>query len=158
MKEINLLIVACLFAVVVRGQQNNPFHLTHNHLALSVKDVDRSIEFYKRVLQLEEITNRTAMSGIRWLQLGEGKELHLIATVKEDVKINKAVHLGLSTTDFDGFVARLRELKIDFSDWPGKPNAINQRADGVKQIYFQDLDGYWIEVNNGYGAVIAPGK
>jgi hypothetical protein len=25
-------------------------------------------------------------------------------------------------------------------------------ADGVKQIYFQGPDGYWIEVNNGYTA------
>jgi lactoylglutathione lyase len=27
-------------------------------------------------------------------------------------------------------------------------NKINIRADGVKQIFFQDPDGYWIEVNS----------
>jgi len=39
-------------------------------------------------------------------------------------------------------------MKIAYSDWQGKPNTINARADGIKQIYLQDPDGYWIEVNN----------
>ena len=39
-------------------------------------------------------------------------------------------------------------MKIKFSDWPGTPNTVNKRADGIKQIFFQDIDGYWIEVNS----------
>ncbi len=46
-------------------------------------------------------------------------------------------------------------MKIAYSDWPGKPNTVNIRADGIKQIYFQDPDGYWLEVNNGYAATAA---
>lgn len=54
----------------------------------------------------------------------------------------------------DGLVKRLKELKIAYSDWPGKPNTVTVRADGVKQIYLQDPDGYWIEVNDA-GATIS---
>ena len=39
-------------------------------------------------------------------------------------------------------------MNVTYSDWPGTPNTINIRADGIKQIFFQDPDGYWIEVNN----------
>ena len=39
-------------------------------------------------------------------------------------------------------------MKLDYSDWPGNSGKINIRADGVKQIYFQDPDGYWLEVNS----------
>jgi ketosteroid isomerase-like protein len=46
----------------------------------------------------------------------------------------------------------LKDLNNGFSDLAGIPNSINTRADGVKQIYFQDPNGYWIEVNNGYVA------
>ncbi|HZV69551.1 MAG TPA: hypothetical protein VFG10_08405 [Saprospiraceae bacterium] len=39
-------------------------------------------------------------------------------------------------------------MKITYSDWPGVKHKVNIRADGIKQIFFQDPDGYWIEVNS----------
>lgn len=136
------------FAGFVQAQDTTSFNFTFNHLALSVKDVNRSIDFYKKVLNVKEITNRTKIEGIRWLSLGEDKELHLISIIKETFTINKAIHLGLTTPNFDAFIKRLELLKVNYSDWPGTPHTINQRADGVKQIYFQDPDSHWIEVNN----------
>lgn len=32
--------------------------------------------------------------------------------------------------------------------WPEISNKINIRADGIKQNFFQDPDGYWIEVDS----------
>jgi len=148
MRKILFLIMAISFASLVHAQDTTSFNFTFNHLALSVKDVDRSIDFYKKVLNLKEITNRTKIEGIRWLSLGEDKELHLISILKDPFSINKAIHPGLTTPDFDSFVKWLDVLKIAYSDWPGTSHTINSRADGVKQIYFQDPDGYWIEVNN----------
>ncbi len=148
MKKLTLLIITLSFTALVRAQDSTVFNFTLNHLALSVKDVNRSAEFYKKVLGLKEITNRTQMAGIRWISLGEGKELHLISILKEEFKINKAIHLALSTPDFDVFIKALDEKKIAYSDWPGTPHTINKRADGIKQIYFQDPDGYWIEINS----------
>ena len=131
---------------IVPAQEKTNF--TFNHLALSVKNLDESATFYKDVLQLEQITNKTKMDGIRWFSFGEGKELHLISFIKEPVIINKAVHLALSTSNFDAFVKTLETKNIPYSDWPGTPNKINKRADGIKQIFFQDPNGYWIEVNS----------
>jgi catechol 2,3-dioxygenase-like lactoylglutathione lyase family enzyme len=45
-------------------------------------------------------------------------------------------------------IAQLKKEHIPFSDWPGEPNKITTRADGIQQVYFQDPDGYWIEVNS----------
>lgn len=141
-------ILALLFSVSVTAQDNASLNFTFNHIALSVKDVDRSAEFYKNVLNLGEITNRTKMEGIRWLSMGENKELHLISILKEPFTVNKAIHFALTTPNFDEFVTRLDALNVPYSDWPGTPGKINLRADGIKQIYFQDPDGYWIEVNS----------
>ncbi len=131
------------------GQTPNDITITFNHVALSVQDLDQSVAFYRDVLNLAEITNRTQKEGIRWFSLGEDKELHLISTLKhEKVVLNKAVHFALTTADFDGLVARLESMDIVYSDWPGNLNNISIRADGIKQIYIQDPDGNWIEVNS----------
>ena len=148
MKKIIILLLALQFSGFVIGQELNSFSVKFNHVALSVKDVNVSAEFYKNALKLEEITNRTEMDGIRWLSLGDGKELHLVSLLKDEVKINKAVHFALSTSEFDSFISELDKMKIEYSDWPGIPNKITDRAEGIKQVYFQDPDGYWIEVNS----------
>ena len=119
-----------------------------NHVALSVKDVNESVEFYQMLLQLEEIPNTASDSKTRWLSLNEGKQLHLIPRPNSEIKINKAVHFALSTSDLDSVVAQLRKVNIEFSDWHGVPNKVFVRKDGIKQIYFQDPNGYWIEINN----------
>lgn len=140
--------VFCWF--LINAQDSLSLQCTFNHMAFPVKNLQESVDFYTRVLQLKEITNRTARPNIRWISLGEGKELHLIAEVYEPVKVNKALHLALSTANVLELANYLKNAGITFSDWPGIPNTIHTRADGVKQLYFQDPDGYWIEINNGY--------
>lgn len=159
MKKIILLTTALVFSVMLQAQDSTIFNFTFNHMALSVKDVDVSAAFYKKVFQLKEMENRSALEGIRWISLGEkDKELHLISRIKEPITINKAVHLALTTQNIDAFAKRLDDMKIEYGDFAGKSHAINIRADGVKQIYFKDPDGYWIEVNNGYDATVPAEK
>jgi lactoylglutathione lyase len=141
-----LLLFSLLFSGMLSAQET--FSLKMDHVALSVKDLERSVDFYTNVLKLQEITNLTRKEGIRWISLGDGKELHLVSTIKEPVTINKAVHLAFKAVNFDGLVKVLENRNITYSDWPGEIHKINIRADGIKQIYFQDPDGYWIEVNS----------
>ena len=148
MRKIPMFIIALVFSSFLWAQDTASVTFTFNHIALSVKDVNQSSNFYKEVLNLQEITNRTKLDGVRWFSLGERKELHLISLLKEIVTINKAVHLALTTSNFDTFINKLNKFKIAYSDWPGNLNKINIRADGIKQVYFQDPDGYWIEVNS----------
>ena len=145
------LLIAFIFLVQsqsISAQEKESFSLQLDHMALSVKDLDQSVQFYKNVLQLQEITNKTQKEGIRWMSLGEGKELHLVSTIKEPVQINKAVHLAFKVQDFDNLIKKLHQMQITYWDWPGKKDTISIRADGVKQIYIQDPDKYWIELNS----------
>ncbi|MFK7970521.1 MAG: VOC family protein [Bacteroidia bacterium] len=122
-----------------------------NHIALAVKDVDESVSFYQHVFQFEEIENTASDSKTRWLVMGEGKQLHLIPRPDAEIKVAKALHFALSTPDLQAFLQTLDRLNIPYSDWLGTPSKDYIRKDGIKQFYFQDPNGYWLEVNNDVG-------
>lgn len=148
MKKISLLLVLLVISASLMAQENKVHTYSFNHLAISVKDLNRSATFYQSVLQLSPIANLSGNDGMRWFSLGGGLELHLISVNKEAVVINKSIHIAFSNTAFDAVLKRLADVNISYADWQGKPNTVNIRADGIKQIYLQDPDGYWIEINN----------
>jgi catechol 2,3-dioxygenase-like lactoylglutathione lyase family enzyme/ketosteroid isomerase-like protein len=152
MNPLTLIAAAILSTTGIAAQAPVVLNCQFNHMAFPVKDLAASSTFYMKVFQLQEITNRTKNPDIRWFSMGGDKELHLIANVKEPVTINKAVHLAFSTDQMDAFVKNLAAMGIAYSNWAGTANTISPRADGVMQLYLQDPDGYWIEVNNGYAA------
>lgn len=126
------------FAQCAIGQDLTESSVTFNHLALSVIDADQSAAFYKKTLNLKEITNKTENDQIRWLSLGEGKELHLLSFPNDEITINRAVHLAITTSDFDDFINRLDAMKVNYSDWMGEiPNKINIRAMVLNRCTFR---------------------
>ena len=123
-------------------------NLSFNQIALAVKDVKESVMFYQAVFGLSEIENTASNSSTRWLSLGKGKELHLIPRPEAEIKTHKAVHFAMALDDIDRFSIHLKSLDINFCDWPGTSNQYNVSKEGIKQVYFQDANGYWIEVND----------
>ena len=121
--------------------------LTFDHYTIKVKDLESSASFYKHVLGLSEIENRTRKPYIRWFSIGNGTELHVVEGDTRGIKTNVGVHLALKLDDFDKFLSHLKSKTILLHNSKAIPGSITTRADGVRQVYFQDPDGYWIEVN-----------
>jgi lactoylglutathione lyase len=147
MRGILILFFGFAFTSFMKAQDANSMKLTFNHLALSVRDLDKSAAFYKSVLQLPEIENKTKVEGRRWFSIGEGLELHLISMPAEKIVVTKTVHLALTTSTFDALLKMLDSKNVAYSNFAGT-DKISLRADRVRQIFFQDPDGYWIEVNS----------
>lgn len=135
-----------LFSSFSNAQTN--FRIHKDHDALQVKDLEVSAKFYSEVLGLREIPNGGLGDHIRWFGLDNMIQIHLIES-EEEIKHYKGFHMALNIDDLPGFMEHLRSKKIHFENWEGDPDTTNTRPDGVKQIYFQDPDGYWIEVNDG---------
>ncbi len=152
------LVISCLFLAScspkvvdssVFGTANGRYGASFDHYAINVDDVDESVRFYQRVLDLDEIYDGTGKDNIRWLSLGNGMSLHVIESDRSEIRTQKSLHLSISVNKFDEFVQHLRDINLQFFSWQGAPMESNSRPDGVRQVYFKDLDGYWTEVNNG---------
>ncbi|WKK78881.1 VOC family protein [Marivirga arenosa] len=120
-----------------------------NHIAVYVEDSEESRNFYSDIIGLEQIEEPFKDGLHVWYKIGES-QLHLIEGEWEEPTINKNNHLCFSTADIEKIIKKLREQNISFENWPGEKNKVTTRVDGVKQIYFQDPNGYWVEVNNDY--------
>src|SRR5690625_7503684 len=86
--------------------------LIFDHYTIKVADLDASTEFYKRVLGLEEITNRTRKSYIRWISMGDGRELHIVEGDTHKISTDVGVHLALRLRDFDAFLNQLTKTYL----------------------------------------------
>tara|TARA_B100000401_G_C52747516_1_gene691529 strand:+ start:200 stop:628 length:429 start_codon:yes stop_codon:yes gene_type:complete len=115
-----------------------------DHLALGVENSFTTGEFYKNILGLKELKNPTPNQ--RWFDFGDKFELHLVEGVFMNEKI-KENHIGLTVSNMENVMDLLKENDVYFESWNGKKNSFEKRWDGVKQIYFQDPEGNWIEIN-----------
>ncbi len=118
-----------------------------NHIAFTVKDLGKSSQFYRQVLELDTIPNPFKDALHQWLNIGSGASLHLIQGSRIPVSV-KDSHLCFSVPSVVAMAEKLRKAGIAFESWTGEKGQWTNRADGVKQIYLQDPDGYWLEVND----------
>jgi len=137
-----LLLNACTPKAGSFGVPTGRFAASFDHYAINVDDVDESVAFYQKVLALEEVYDGTEKDNIRWLSLGNGMSLHVIEADRSEVRLQKGVHLSVAVGEFDAFVQHLRDINLQFFSWQGVPMQSNGRPDGVRQVYFKDLDGY----------------
>jgi lactoylglutathione lyase len=139
---------SCTPKADIFGTETGPYGASFDHYAINVDDVDESVAFYQKILGLQEVHDGTEKDNIRWLSLGNGMSLHVIESDRSQVRLQKGVHLSISVNEFDKFVQHLRDINLQFFSWQGVPMQSNGRPDGVRQVYFKDLDGYWTEVND----------
>ena len=122
---------------------------TLHHISLYVRDVNASAAFYGGVLGLQEIPNRVAKSHIRWFIIDGFRTIHLIGGDQEAERPRPfSTHVALATTDFEGALARLEQHEVTYVNLALERKGVTRRPDGIRQIYFQDPDGHWLEIND----------
>lgn len=121
--------------------------LQFDHYTIRVADLERSARFYMDIMKLKEIKNRTGKSTIRWFSMGDNAELHVTEGQNNDIRTTVCVHMAFRLKNFDLFIEHLQKNKVSLHNSKGERDKITIRTDGIRQVYFQDPDGYWIEVN-----------
>jgi catechol 2,3-dioxygenase-like lactoylglutathione lyase family enzyme len=153
--RVNRLIAACVFAFVVVAQIAHAQVRAVQSISMTVEDMDRSIDFYTRVLDFrktsdnevagEQFERLYGVFGVRCrvvtLQLGD-ESIELIEflaprggrLIPRDSRANDRwfQHIAIVVTDMDRAYARLREHKVRHaSSGPQELPSWNHNAGGI---------------------------
>lgn len=138
-------------------------------IGFTVSDIDRSVDFFSRVLSFEKISDRElsgddfehlqGLFGLRMrmvrLRLGdEFIELTEYLTprgrpIQIDSRSNDQwfQHIAIITSDMDKAYQWLRKNKVEYaSTGPQRLPDWNKNAGGIKAFYFKDPDGHTLEI------------
>ncbi|MEI9910806.1 MAG: VOC family protein, partial [Bacteroidota bacterium] len=144
-KIIPLALSLCMFATI-NAQTAIKQKPLLNHIAFYVVDLKTGTSFYQDIIGLDTIPEPFHDGRHTWFAIGPKSHLHLIQGAAGKTEHPKNSHLCFSVASVDVFIATLKKNNIEYENWAGEKNAVTNRVDGVKQIYFRDPDGYWIEI------------
>jgi lactoylglutathione lyase len=146
--QIRFLLFSAVFFLVgftAVAQQQKP---TLNHIALYVTDLKKSTAFYQDIVHLDTIPEPFHDGLHTWFGIGPLSHLHLIQGATAAAAHDKHNHLCFTEPSLQEFTMMLDKNNIDYESWAGEKKSVTLRVDKVKQVYFQDPDGYWIEIND----------
>lgn len=119
-----------------------------NHAALCSADLKKSNAFYTNVLGLKIIPNPFKDTVHTWYQIAPKVAMHVIQGNCSTAPKLIGDHICFSVPSITLFIATLNDKKITYKNWKGVAGQVEHRVDGVSQVYIQDPDGYWIEIND----------
>jgi len=144
----SLLAAVLLSAPLLFAQSNAPKSPEFDHDAIHVRDLAKSAEFYEKVIGLEKIAEPFKDGRHVWFRVGEHSQLHVISGATDPSTQPIDIHFAFRVASLADFTARLDKMNVKYRSFKGD-DKVPVRPDGVRQIYLQDPDGYWIEVNDG---------
>jgi len=124
-----------------------------HHLALTVTDVDRSVPWYVRVLDLEEVTRREEpVTGLRKVVLRSAGDEFSVVLVQHadtgrrgfDERRTGLDHVAFrvrSAAELAEWESRLAEFGVHYQD-----AAPSRTFEGSRVIVFRDPDGIQLEI------------
>jgi lactoylglutathione lyase len=150
MKKIQLIsaaITLCLLQFSTQAQRIK-YKAKLNHTAIYVVDLKKSGDFYINIIGLDTVPEPFKDGKHIWLQTAPHIQMHIIQGATEPKTYYKNQHSCFSVASVEKFSKMLITKKVAFEDRDGKQNTFTIRVDGVKQIWLQDPDGYWVEIND----------
>jgi catechol 2,3-dioxygenase-like lactoylglutathione lyase family enzyme len=162
---LSLVLVSSVWA----GGDRPPLVTSVDSIGLTVSDLDRSVEFYSKVLSFEKVSETEVdgsdyehLEGVFGLRMRTARmrlgdefiELTEFLAPKgraapSDAQANDRwfQHVAIITSDMERAYQRLRENKvIHASSGPQRLPDWNKNAGGIQAFYFRDPDGHYLEV------------
>lgn len=145
--KLSILSICLLFISAIQANaQQNKVHI--NHTAIYVIDIQKTSAFYSNIIGLDTLPEPFHDGKHIWYSTGEHSMLHVIQGATEKKAYYKNQHTCFTVPDFNAFLDKLKAANWTWEDVGGKKNAITTRIDDVHQIWLQDPDGYWLEIND----------
>jgi lactoylglutathione lyase len=119
-----------------------------DHATVHVRDLQKSAEFYEKVMGLERMPEPFKDGRHVWFRIGAHSQLHVVGGATDVTQQDIEVHLALRVASLPDFMTHLDQMQVEYRNFKGEGKTFTVRPDGVRQVYLQDPDGYWIEVND----------
>jgi len=112
-----------------------------HHVSVQVTDLTAALHFYKDILGLAEVDTPPDIlaNDIRWLDLGQGRMLHLVQT--EDVIPAPRAHFAITVDDVAGWRAYLEANQVEIL-------APTVAVYGAERFFMRDPSGNLLELVN----------
>ena len=110
----------------------------YHHVAIVVRDLEKSIQFYGEVLGLETIERPAFNFPGHWYLVGQTRQLHLMV-YDEEIPVTMR-HFAIEVEDFEETQNHLERNGVKIVEGPGK------RVDGSDFMFCRDPDGNLIEI------------
>ena len=119
------------------------------HAAFRIADVDKSRQFYEKVIGLKAIPRPDFAFKGMWYGIGGG-QLHLIVSKKHDGPDPTGPHIAIEVDDLDATKESLKKMGVPFLDGDkmtmlGDLSEEDRRRLG-RQIWVLDPDGNTVEL------------
>ncbi len=149
-KLLPLLLLASLLTSLLNAQSASVNKRPEfDHTAVYVRDLQKSADFYDKVVELERIPEPFHDGRHVWYRIGAHDQLHVISGAASAAPKDINVHLAFRVASVSDFAGHLDQMGIQYrKSIRGDGKTASVRPDGVHQVYFQDPDGYWIEIND----------
>src|SRR6266853_1776505 len=158
-----------LFCDVLAAAEHAPLVPAVDSIGLTVSDLDRSVEFYSKVLSFEKVSE-TEVDGpeyehlegvfglrMRTARMRLGDEFIELTEflaprgrpAPQDTRANDRwfQHIAIIASDMERAYQRLRENKVEHaSSGPQRLPDWNKNAGGIQAFYFRDPDGHFLEI------------
>jgi glyoxylase I family protein len=118
-----------------------------NHVALKVTDVDKSRDFYEKVIGLKKIPRPKINIPGEWYGIGENA-IHLIGGEPREGIDPTGPHIAVEVEDFAATKASLEAMAIPYLDGEHMVAKLPPEARRMvgQQLWVQDPDGNVIEL------------
>jgi lactoylglutathione lyase len=138
-----------LSGIILSSQQLHAQTKAHlNHVAIYVVDLAKTGAFYNNFFQLDTIPEPFHDGRHIWYSIAPGVAMHVIQGADKPKEYYQNNHICFSVPSVPAFVEKLKATHRQWYDSKGTPGIVTTRVDGVKQIWVQDPDNYWLEVND----------
>ena len=146
--KLKLLLAATTLFSFYFGKSQKTIMPHLNHTTVYVVDLKKSQAFYEKVMMLKKIAEPFHDGRHTWYEIAPHVQLHVVQGAQTITPHDVNIHLAFSVESLPEFIKHLEKFHVKYGNFNGVEKEIQKRPDGVEQIYLQDPDGYWIEVNN----------
>ena len=113
-KMLRILTSGCCFFIMLQSAHAQSPHF--NHITVYVVDMNKTADFYEKVLMLQRIPEPFHDNRHIWMKIGEHNQLHIVQGAKETTPHDINIHLAFTVPSVEEFAKHLDAMNVKYGN------------------------------------------